>query len=183
MLNAKYIVIGPDASDVILNPDANGNAWFVKGVFKVNSANEELEKMDLLNTKDVAVVDGSKFPVANYGYDSASHIRLTELTPPHLQYESESAVNGFVVFSEIYYPKGWNATIDGKEAPILRADYVLRALEVPAGKHVIDFKFEPKPYVIGNKVTMASSWIMLILVSASFWWSLKKQGQPGVLTT
>ena len=131
--------------------------------------------METLNTKDVAVVDGSKFQVSNYGFDSLNSVRLVEFTPPHLKYETESSVNGFVVFSEIYYPKGWKATIDGKEVLIIRADYVLRALEVPAGKHVIEFSFEPKPYVIGNKITMASSWILLLVVLGSIGLSLKKR--------
>lgn len=174
MLNAKYIVYGPDASNVIINPAAIGNAWFVRGVFNVNSPNEELERMMMLNTRDLALVDGSKFKVANYGYDSLSRVRLVEFTPPRLKYESESAVNGFVVFSEIYYPKGWVATIDGKEAPIFRANYVLRGLEVPSGKHVIEFTFAPKPYVIGNKITMASSWILLLLTLGSFAWTMRK---------
>ena len=131
--------------------------------------------MRQLNTRDVAVLDVSKFKIANYDYDSLSKITLTEATPPRMKYASESAVNGFVVFSEIYYPKGWTATIDGKEVPILRADYVLRALEVPAGKHVIEFKFEPKPFVIGNKITMASSWILLFVVLGTFGVSLRKE--------
>ena len=79
------------------------------------------------------------------------------------------------MFSEIYYPKGWIATIDGKEKPILRADYVLRALEIPAGKHTIEFKFEPKPYLVGNKITMASSWILLILVIGGLGFTVKKE--------
>jgi uncharacterized membrane protein YfhO len=78
------------------------------------------------------------------------------------------------VFSEIYYPKGWTATIDGKEATILRANYVLRALEIPAGKHTIEFRFLPKPYTIGNQVTMASSWLLLLAVAGSLGWSLAK---------
>jgi uncharacterized membrane protein YfhO len=92
-----------------------------------------------------------------------------------LKYESQSATDGFAVFSEIYYPKGWHAFIDGKETEIQRADYVLRALSIPAGKHTIEFKFEPKPFVIGNKVTMASNWAVLLIVLGCFGLSLKKE--------
>ncbi len=173
MLNAKYIVFGPDANNIIPNPKANGNAWFVREVAAVNSPTEELKKVNEINTGEVAVVDNSKFKVAGFSYDSASQIKVVEVTPPHLKYESVSSVNGLAVFSEIYYPKGWNATIDGKEAPILRADYVLRALEIPAGKHTIEFKFEPKPYVIGNKITMASGWVVMLIVLGCLGWSLK----------
>jgi hypothetical protein len=175
MLNAKYIVFGPDAGNIIPNPEANGNAWFVKKIETVNSPTEELREVKEVNTKDVAVVDGSKFKVAGVAFDSLSTIKIVEVTPPFLKYESESAANGFAVFSEIYYPKGWTATIDGKEVPILRADYVLRALEIPAGKHEIEFRFEPKPYVIGNKITMASSWILLLVVLGSLGWTLNSK--------
>ena len=98
---------------------------------------------------------------------------LKDFTPPHVKYESQSSTDGLAVFSEIYYP-GWHAFIDGKEAEILRADYVLRALAIPAGKHEVEFKFEPKPYLVGNKVTMASSWVVLLVALGCFGWSMKK---------
>jgi uncharacterized membrane protein YfhO len=79
------------------------------------------------------------------------------------------------VFSEIYYPKGWHAFVDGKETEILRANYVLRALIVPGGKHEIEFKFEPKPYTVGNRVTLASSWAVLLIALGCFGWSLRKE--------
>src|SRR5690606_10300233 len=100
---------------------------------------------------------------------------LKEMKPNIMTYESESTAPGLAVFSEIYYPKGWVATIDGQEAPILRANFVLRALAIPEGKHTIVFTFRPDAYFIGNKVTMASSWIMLLLVIGSIGWSLKKE--------
>ena len=80
-----------------------------------------------------------------------------------------------VVFSEIYYPKGWHAFIDGKETTILRADYVLRALEVPQGKHIIEFKFEPSAYRVGNKITLASSWLVLLVTLGCLGWSVRKE--------
>jgi len=174
MLNAKYFIYGNEAGEAIQNPEANGPAWFVKQIDFVNSPNEELQNISKINTKDVALIDKSKFNIQSIVADSAATIVLTEHKPSYLKYESQSSQPGLVVFSEIYYPKGWYALIDGKDTPILRADYVLRALEVPAGKHVIEFRFEPKPYVIGNKVTMASSWILLVLVLGSLGWSLKK---------
>ena len=174
MLNTKYFIYGSQANEAIQNPEANGPAWFVKEISLVNSANEELEKISEIDTKNVALIDKSKFTVQNIVPDSSSVITLTDHKPNYLKYESQSSQAGLAVFSEIYYPKGWYATIDGKEVPIIRADYVLRALEVPAGKHIIEFKFEPKPYVIGNKITMASSWILLLLVLGSLGWSLKQ---------
>ena len=177
MLNAKYVSYGPDADNVIPNASANGSAWFVKEVIKVSTPADELKKTREINTRYTAVIDDSKFnvkpdPDSYRGeYDSASQIGLVDSNPAYLKYESVSSVNSLAIFSEIYYPKGWKATIDGKEVQILRCDYVLRALEIPSGKHVIEFKFEPKPYTIGNKVTMASTWILLLVVMGSLGWS------------
>ena len=173
MLNTKYFVYGPDASNVIQNTSANGNAWFVKEILKVTSPIEELKKVGEVNTKDVVVVDNFRFEISDLEFDSAATIKITEFKPAYLKYESQSSTDGLVVFSEIYYPKGWHAFVDGKETEILRADYVLRALKIPQGKHTIEFKFEPKPYIIGNKITMASNWLLLVVVLGCFGWSLK----------
>jgi hypothetical protein len=175
LLNAKYIVYGTQANQVIPNPNANGAAWFVKSIQEVNSPIEELAQISKTNTQNIAIIDKLKFKIPDFGYDSLSEIKFIESEPARLKYESTSNANGLAVFSEIYYPKGWIATIDGKEKPILRADYVLRALEIPAGKHTIEFKFEPKPYLVGNKITMASSWILLILVIGGLGFTVKKE--------
>jgi len=173
MLNIKYMVFGPQRDNIIPNPANNGNAWFVRNLATAKSANEELSKVCELDTRNTAVVNASEFKVENFSFDSAASIHLTEHNPNYLKYESESQANAFAVFSEIYYPKGWIATIDGKETGIVRADYVLRALPIPAGKHTIEFNFRPKAYVIGNKVTAASSWIMLLVVLGSIGWTFK----------
>ncbi|HEX5172242.1 MAG TPA: YfhO family protein [Cyclobacteriaceae bacterium] len=173
MLNVKYIVYGPDQGNIIPNPESNGSAWFVNEIEKVSSPVEELAKICDVNTGTVAVVDGSKFDVPEIVPDSAASILLTEFQPNHLKYESQTQSAGLAVFSEIFYPKGWIASIDGQEATILRADYVLRALAIPAGKHTIEFKFKPKPYMIGNKITMAGSWLLLIVVLGSLGWTFR----------
>ena len=175
MLNAKYIMFGPDKGNIIPNPEANGNAWFVTKVELVNSPSEELAKVCEVNTRTTAVMDQSKFKIQPIKTDSLASIELVEMTPPYLKYQSSSSTGGLAVFSEIYYPKGWTAIIDGEEVPILRANYVLRALEIPAGNHQIEFRFEPKPYVIGNKITMASSWVLLLVVLGSIGWTLRKE--------
>jgi len=177
MLNAKYLVYGTDKENVIANPLANGPAWFASELVLVNNPTEELKKTTEVNTREVAVIDNSKWKLNNQTIfrDSLTSIKIIESKPPYLKYESESAVAGLAVFSEIYYPKGWHAFIDGKEVTILRANYVLRALEVPAGKHTIEFKFEPKPYTTGNKITMASGWILLMVVMGSLLMSYKKE--------
>lgn len=175
MLNTKYIVYGEEANNVIPNPNANGPAWFVKNIETVNSPTEELKRVKEVDTKNTAVVDGSKFKVQRSGFDSLATIFLLDFKPPYIKYQSESTVNGLAVFSEIYYPKGWRAFIDGKEVPVLRANYVLRALEIPQGKHTIEFKFEPKPYVVGNKITFASSWVVLLVLLGCVGMTLRSQ--------
>lgn len=175
MLNVKYIVHGTDKENIIGNPKANGPAWFVKELVFVNNATEELNKTAELNTRDEAVIDKSRWKLSNPSItaDSLAQIKLVENRLPYMKYESESSENGIAVFSEVFYPKGWHAFIDGKEVTILRVNYVLRALEVPTGKHTIEFKFEPKPYTIGNNITMASGWILLMVVVGSLVMSLK----------
>jgi hypothetical protein len=174
MLNIKYVQFGPKRNNFIENKDVYGPAWFVKSISKATSPADELEKTCTVNTKEVAVIDGTQFTTGEVSSDSLAGISLKEHSPRHLQYESNSSVNGMAVFSEIFYPKGWIATIDGKEAPITRADYILRALQIPAGKHTIDFRFEPKPYVMGNKVTLIASWLTLILLIAGIVVSVKE---------
>lgn len=175
MLNVKYMVYGPQRDNIIPNPSANGNAWFVRETIDAKTANEELAKVCGINTRKTAVINSSEFKLQNFSFDSAATITLKEHTPNRLTYQSTSQVDGLAVFSEIYYPKGWIATIDGQEVNILRANYVLRALQIPAGNHTIEFKFRPKPYVIGNKVTIASSWLLILVVVASIGWSLRKR--------
>lgn len=179
MLNAKYIVYGPDKENVIVNPHAHGPAWFVKQLNLVSSATEELQKTSEINTREVAVIDNSKFKIAQEQLtaDSVAQINIVEIKPAHLKYESVSSSNGVAVFSEIFYPKGWHAFIDGKESTILRANFVLRALEVPEGKHTIEFKFEPKPYTVGNTITMASGWVLLLVVLGSLGVAMKKDSK------
>ncbi|HEY3404643.1 MAG TPA: YfhO family protein, partial [Ohtaekwangia sp.] len=125
-------------------------------------------------TRSTAVINSAKFKVPEFGIDSLCTIQLKEHRPNFLKYESQSTANGLAVFSEIYYPKGWKAFIDGTESEIIQANYVLRALSIPSGKHTIEFKFAPDAYVIGNKVTMASSWLTLLILLGSLGWSLKK---------
>jgi hypothetical protein len=178
MLNIKYIVFGPQRDNLILNPSANGNGWFVREIIPANTPNEELAKVCEIDTRNAAVVNSSEFKVGNFSYDSAATITLTEHSPNVLKYQSTSQTDGLAVFSEIYYPKGWIATIDGQETQLLRANYVLRALQIPPGNHTIEFKFQPKPYVIGNKITTASSWLLIVVVLASIGWTLRQPPGP-----
>lgn len=174
MLNARYLVYGPGRDNIIRNPAANGNAWFVQTIKSVNNPTEELKATGEINTRTTAVVDASRFKVSTPAFDSTATIALKQHNPNQLTYESVSNQAGFAVFSEIYYEKGWKAFIDDSPAPIVRANYVLRALEVPAGKHTITFRFEPEAYYTGNTITLMASWLMLLVLLGSVGWSLKK---------
>lgn len=173
MLNIKYIVVGPQRNNMLANREAYGPAWFVGKIQKVNSPTEELASTCSV-TKSTAIVDASKFPDVPSTSDSTGTITLTENDLKTLKYESNASGDGIVVFAEIYYP-GWVATIDGKETEIIRANYLLRALKVPAGKHNIEFTFRPKAYEVGNKVTMASSWLVVLILLGSLGFTVKEK--------
>ena len=181
MLNIKYIVIGTQQEHVLPNPAAYGPAWFVSNIVKTDNAADALQATCSANTRTTAVIDTSKFNVGNISADSSAAIELVEYSPKQLRYTTRSSANGLAVFSEIYYP-GWVATIDGEEAEVIRADYILRALEIPAGEHTIEFSFEPKAYTVGNKVTTASSWLVVLLLIGSVAWSLRRQENDRHLT-
>lgn len=178
MLNAKYFIYGTEANQVFLNTSANGNAWFPSEIAMVNSPNEELARIGEVNTRRVAVIDQSRMKVSGaVNTDSAASITFIEKKPYWQKFETQTSSGGLAVFSEIYYPVGWHATIDGNEVPILRADYALRALEVPAGKHVVEFTFSPKPYVVGNKVTMVVSILLVLVVIGVLYLELRQEPQ------
>lgn len=174
MLNIKYVYIGAGRQDVLPNASAYGNAWFVREIRRVGSANEELANTCSADTRTVAVIDTSRFRVGNVAADTSATIKLVEASPKKLRYESQSSADGLAVFSEIYYP-GWEATIDGEPTDVIRADYILRALEIPAGNHTVEFTFRPKPYIVGNKITRISSWIVLFVLLGSIVWSFRNE--------
>lgn len=164
MLNAKYFIVNDPQNPVRTNPDALGNAWFVRKVQYVKNPDEEIAALKGFDPANVAIVDQSKFKTqkTEYGKDSAAKIVLTEYQPHILKYTSYNSQDGLAVFSDIYYAKGWNIKIDGKPVDMLRANYVLRALEVPAGKHEIEFSFESISYKRGYVISLISSIIMLV---------------------
>jgi hypothetical protein len=175
MLNCKYIIFGENANEVLVNYGTGGPAWFIKELNEVSSPKDELDKTLEIDTRTAAVIDVTKFKAPPVAFDSTSIIKVIENKPNYLKYEAESATTNVGVFSEIYYPKGWIAFIDGKETEIFRVNYILRALQIPQGKHTIEFKFEPKPYMIGNKITLASSWIAFLFLLGSIGWVVFKE--------
>lgn len=178
MLNTKYFIVksdnGPRAQ---LNNNALGNAWFVNKITKAENSDNEIEMLGKLNLTSQAVVDKRYTVPELIEYDSLSTINLTSYKANHITYESSTSVNQFAVFSEIYYDKGWNAYVDGKLTNHVRCNYVLRGLEVPEGNHRIEFKFEPSTYYLGEKVSLASSSLLVLLllfVGFKEWKSLSK---------
>jgi hypothetical protein len=176
MLNTKYFLFGPARNNVLENTYACGNAWFVYSVEQVNNANDELDRTGKINTQTTAVTSDKRFS-GKINTDSSATISLTDQKPYWLKYESNTASGGLAVFSEIYYPEGWSATIDGNATPILKVNYTLRAIEVPAGKHTIEFTFAPKAYIIGDKITMASNGLVILLLLGTIFFSIKKENE------
>jgi len=177
MLNAKYIILNPNQA-AVENKTANGPAWFVSNVKMATDANQEMllsngEKLG--SSKTNAVVHAEfKSQLNGIGKDSTAQILLMAYNPSNMQYKSVSKAKQLAVFSEIYYPAGWNCYIDGKATETLRANYILRGVVVPAGSHKIEWKFEPVSVSRGNNLAMLGSSILLLGFLFSLYWSLRK---------
>lgn len=183
MLNTKYFIQKADEGvepTVALNPDALGNGWFVENVELVKSVDDEFKLLGDINTSNTAVVN-DKFASALSGValqnnaDSLSSITLTESRANFLSYKTESTKEAVAVFSEIYYPKGWSAYIDGKEVEIICADYILRALVIPAGEHNVEFKFEVPHFKTLVGITYFSSIALIIILIGSIYIEYRKK--------
>lgn len=167
MLNTRYFIFPLQGGQTMpmQNPYTMGNAWFVDEVQYVNNANEEIDALHHINPAKVAVIDQkfSEQVKQTAVPDSMSSIKLTAYEPNGLKYEVDSKTGGTVVFSEIYYP-GWQAYIDGVEAPHGRADYILRAMNVPAGKHEVEFKFDPKSLHVTETVAFIALGVLALML-------------------
>lgn len=181
MLNAKYFIYkqGPETKGLWPNVNALGPCWFVKEIKFVKNADEEIAALGSFNPGTTALVnEAAKTTLTNLPQaDSTASIKLLKNDNDVITYTSASASQQFAVFSEIYYEAGWNATIDGKPAPIIKTNYALRGLSVPAGQHTIAFKFEPASYLKGRKITSIFSMLLVALVVAGIgmeWWKGRK---------
>ncbi|MEI7726594.1 MAG: YfhO family protein [Bacteroidota bacterium] len=169
MLNTRYLILPNNDKQPAAFPNSRalGNAWFVSSVQMVDNADAEIKAVGNFRPENVAIVDKlfaenlNSFAPAK---DSADLITLDQYAANELQYHYRTKNKGLAVFSEIYYPKGWNAYVDGQLTPHFRANYVLRAMVLPAGEHKIRFKFEPAVFVIGEKISLISSIILIALV-------------------
>ena len=172
MLNVKYIIQTDKEGKEFptINPNTNGNAWFVSTVKLVNKPDDVMKALDHIDTKKVAVFNvrehEGKFRSARLKkpWDTTGTIKVVEYKPNYIKYKSDNKKDGLAVFSEIYYKNGWNAYVDGELTTHFPVDYVLRAMEVPGGQHTIEFKFEPQVVKTGSIITLASSIGMLLLL-------------------
>ncbi|MEZ5045956.1 MAG: YfhO family protein [Chitinophagaceae bacterium] len=191
MLNTKYFIVpaGQGKAQVIPNPNACGNAWFVPSLQYVNTADEEMKALNAPNLFDTTHVDGhfdpkktaivrttfkAQIPQEINSIDSSAYVKLNKYGLNELQYESSNTQDGFAVFSDIYYAGGWVASIDGKESPIIRTNYVLRGLFVPKGKHNITFTLKPHTLNATKPLSMLGCVLVLALFGFGLFQSRKE---------
>lgn len=183
MLNTKYIIAGQQGKEqVIPNPTACGNAWFVEEVKWAKNADEEINGLAAPKLGDTATTPTGFQPkktaiirstfqseMGNYsfGKDSAATVKLDKYGLDELSFSSHNSKDGLAVFSDIYYDKGWKALVDGKETPIMKANYVLRAIKIPAGDHKIEFVFHPDSFYKTKPIAIGSSILILLLCASA----------------
>jgi hypothetical protein len=179
MLNAKYIITqNPQNGQqtVIPNPEAYGNCWLVKHVKLVKDDVEEIQTIGSTNLRDTAIVQQSfTSKVTQPQWDSAASISLTKFDNDTMDYVASCNTPQFAVFSEVYYPDGWNAYMDGKKVDYVKTNYVLRGLSIPAGKHSIKFVFEPAIYKKGLRISYIGSWFVALLVLGGLFMAWREQ--------
>jgi len=172
MLNTKYFIVqNPQTGKPVaqLNPEAYGNCWLVKGIKYVNNADEEMLALDSTNLKDTAVINKSFSADIKTlpQYDSTASITLKENLNDKIIYNYNSTTPQFAVFSEVYYNLGWNTYVDGQKSPYVKVNYILRGMSLPAGKHEIEFRFEPKSVTTGRMITIWSNILVMLSVIAA----------------
>lgn len=177
MLNMRYLILNSDFP-AATNHSANGNAWFIKKIKFVENADNEMMSLKTINPKETAIVDKTFSNVINEGIlktDSSATIKMTSYEPICVKYESDSKTESVALFSEVYYQPRWKAYIDGNEANIFRANWILRGLKIPAGKHEIIFKDEPNTYWNLTLIGCIGSFILVGLTIALCVLQLRKR--------
>ena len=162
MLNVRYIIDQPTADGVFVRETANGAAWMVESVVRASSAQEEIDLVGRIDTRREAVMSNEYLP-ENFNL-SAGSISLEEYRPNYLRYKAKAEGDALVVFSEIFTKQGWTVTIDGQEAKALRADYILRAVELPAGEHSIEWRYRAPNWALVEGI----AWVCSIVVLGAF---------------
>lgn len=178
LLNTKYVVGGTvEQPQIQINPRANGNAWFVSDIKFVNSPNEEIDEIGSIDTKKTAVIssdDKKYFEGKTIAADSTAFLDLTKYQANELEFKTQSKTPQLAVLSEIYYPKGWKMFVDEKEVPYIKADYLLRAVYVPAGNHTVKMLFEPEVITKGKTISLIAFGLFVLLSLVGVFLLLKK---------
>tara|TARA_B100001250_G_scaffold390383_1_gene390306 strand:- start:52 stop:951 length:900 start_codon:yes stop_codon:yes gene_type:complete len=165
MLNTKYIIVPNDNGSPIVqqNGEALGNAWFVDRVHWVNNANESLELLNSFDPKSTVIIDEKhKKYINQFNFNSEQNIQLISYAPNRLVYDVRSNTSALAVFSEIFYPKGWQAYIDGQSVDHFEVNYVLRGMIIPDGSQQVVFEFKPKSFFISSKISLFASCLLII---------------------
>jgi hypothetical protein len=177
MLNTKYVIYNPEAAPLI-NQHAGGNAWFVEKPVIVDNANKEISSINFFNPAKEAIINKAfKDQITKSAYPVMENekIALISYQPDELIYKYSAVAEKLAVFSEIYYPEGWKCFIDGKESKYFRTDWILRGMVAPAGDHEIKFIFRPSSYYTGNKVSLASSVLLILLFAGYFFAKINRK--------
>jgi hypothetical protein len=180
MLNTKYVIYNPGSLPLI-NPNALGNAWFVEKPVIVENANKEISLMNSFNPSKEAIINNTfkdQITKSSFPVQENEKIELVSYQPDELLYKYSAREDKLAIFSEIYYPAGWKSYIDGKESKYFRTDWVLRGMIVPAGNHEIKFVFKPASYYVGNKISLASSILLILLCIVYFLAKNKIKSKP-----
>ncbi len=180
MLNTKYFIVPQQEGEpaVRLNQGALGNAWFVNSFRIVENANEEIDALNGFDPSAEAIIDKrfeSYVSGKSFARDTTASITLASYHPNRLSFNYRAGTEQLVVFSDIYYEKGWKSFVDGEEVPHFRVNYILRGMVLPAGEHSIEFKFEPKSYFTGKKIAATSSFLLLILLLGALGWEVRSR--------
>jgi len=180
MLNTKYILFPDEKGKTRLqsNPEAYGNAWFIDTVIPVNNADEEIQALDSINRR-TAVLEKRYYdllPDKYFYVDTSAYVKLLSHKSNELIYQAKTHIPKLAVFSEIYYPYGWEVYIDDKPEEIWRANYVLRALVIPEGEHRIRFIFKPETVEKGAKYSLMGYAILIIFTGLGLILKRKQKG-------
>jgi hypothetical protein len=179
MLNAKYFIVPSEngQAQAQQNPNAFGNAWFVDKIKWVESANQEILSLKEVGLQNTAIVN-SEFKddlSEEFNATGNAEITLNSYQPNELVYKTNTSAPQFAVFSEMYYQPGWQAYLNGEEVDHVRANYVLRAMNIPAGEHTVTFRFEPEVVNTGSSIALASSIILVLIILGGFYYKSRKR--------
>lgn len=185
MLNTKYLIKrNPQNGQPMLEKRTSnlGNAWFVADYKLVENADDEITELGSLDPSKMALVDkrfAAQLEGAELQSDSSAQVDLVSYAPNRLEYKYKTNTNQLMVFSDIYYPKGWEVTVNGSEVDYFRANYILRSMVIEAGKGSVVFEFRPKPYFTGAKIAFAGSTVLVLLILGGLYYGFRKRKMQG----